>query len=100
MNYSFSGASTRDLLFRIVELLESDREDKRESKETQQLHGSLLHTILRTLKRGGASTSTGRVPDGFAFPLASMDDFWRLEEKLGVDDEYTEALVSKGTEST
>ena len=77
-----------------MEPLEADCERQRELRQTQQLHGSLLHTILRAVNGASSSASSVRLPEGISLPLATMEEFARLEEKLSVDDEYTEALVS------
>ena len=94
--HSFSDQpSVRELFERIIGLLEADRERQLEMKESQQLHGSLLHTILKQLNgANGVVASSGQLPDGAVLPLASMEDFRRLEERIAVDDEFGEALVS------
>ena len=88
--------SVRGLFEHLITMLEAHKERQDEIRETQQVHGALLHTILRRINGGGSVPATaGRLPSGAALPLTSMGEFRRLEEKLGADEEFTQAMVSK-----
>ena len=89
-------SSVRGLFEHLITMLEGHRERQEEIRETQQIHGALLHTILRRLNGSGSVPATaGRLPSGAALPLTCMEEFRRLEEKLHADEEFNQAMVSK-----
>ncbi|XP_043212048.1 uncharacterized protein LOC122391391 isoform X3 [Amphibalanus amphitrite] len=88
-------SSVRGLFEHLITMLEDYKERQNEIRETQQVHGALLHSILRRLNGGGSVPATaGRLPSGAAgLPLTSMDEFRSLEERLGADEEFVQAMV-------
>ena len=87
-----SDQSVRGLFEHFLAILEAQAHKERQDEihETQQIHGALLHTILRRINGSGSVPATaGRPPSGAALPLTSMEEFRRREEKLGTDDEFT-----------